>query len=224
MWGTQAIVAVGLATLGCTLGLALTVLRMPGIWVIVLTAGLYGWWSEWQSVPVWLVIVLFGAACVAEALEFVSSAVTVRKVGASRRAAIGALIGGFFGMFTLTFVVPIPIINTVVGALLGCFTGALIGELSVHRQVGKGTRVGLFSMLGFVIGMAIKMTIALGMSGGADDVRSLPTAEHDDLRKGCAHSCGSLEGRQCGAGTIGIRRDTVWLLRIAAPGASNDQV
>ena len=42
--------------------------------------------------------------------------------------------------------------------------GAMVGELTVHNRMAQGTKVGFFSMLGFVIGMAAKMAIAFAMT------------------------------------------------------------
>ena len=100
-----------------------------------------------------------------EVIELAASAVIARRAGASGRAAWGGLIGGIAGMFLLSFLVPIPIVGTMIGALLGCFSGAMIAELSVRRQLASGTKVGLFSALGFVLGTVTKVAIALVMSG-----------------------------------------------------------
>ncbi|UCF33172.1 MAG: DUF456 domain-containing protein, partial [Phycisphaerales bacterium] len=101
-------------------------------------------------------------AVVGELIEFFASMVTAKKAGASRQAAWGALLGGFVGMFIFT--IPVPIIGTIIGAILGCFCGALIGETMAQRKLSESTRVGYFSALGFVLGMAAKLAIALVMT------------------------------------------------------------
>ncbi len=151
--------------LACLAGVLMTVVRLPGTWLIVAVAVGVGWWSDWQRVALWLVAILITVAVVGEALELLSSVLMARRAGASRQAAWGGLIGGIVGMFLLSFLVPIPLIGTMVGALLGCFLGATLVELSVRRQLGQGTRVGFFSALGFVLGTVTKMAIALVMSG-----------------------------------------------------------
>ncbi len=163
MWDVWTILAVTLLSLCCLLGAVMTAVRLPGTWLIVVAAAAYGWWSDWQGVPIWLLLVLAGVALLGEVFEFLASALTARRAGGSRRAAIGGLIGGFVGMFALA-IVPIPILSSVIGALLGCFIGAMVGELTVHNRMAQGTKVGFFSMLGFVIGMAAKMAIAFAMT------------------------------------------------------------
>lgn len=151
--------------LACLAGVLMTVVRLPGTWLIVAVAVGVGWWSDWQRVALWLIAILITVAVVGEVLELLSSVLMARRAGASRQAAWGGLIGGIVGMFLLSFLVPIPVIGTMVGALLGCFLGATLAELSVRGQLGQGTRVGFFSALGFVLGTVTKMAIALVMSG-----------------------------------------------------------
>jgi uncharacterized protein YqgC (DUF456 family) len=165
MWDIWTIVAVAVLVLCCVVAVAMTAVRLPGTWLIIAAALLYGWWADWQGVGLWLVILLVGVALAAEVIELLASAFTARKAGASRQAAWGALIGGFLGMLLLSFLVPIPIVGTMVGALVGCFAGAMIAEMDVRKELGQGTRVGLFSALGFVIGTVTKIAIAFAMSG-----------------------------------------------------------
>lgn len=160
--GILAIVGVLLA---CVIGVVMTVVRLPGTWLIVTVAVGLGWWSDWQRVALWIIAILVTAAVVGEVLELLSSVLMARRAGASRQAAWGGLIGGFLGMFLLSFLVPIPLIGTMIGALLGCFLGATLTELSVRKKLGQGTKVGFFSALGFVMGTVTKMAIALVMSG-----------------------------------------------------------
>jgi uncharacterized protein YqgC (DUF456 family) len=98
-----------------------------------------------------------------EVIELLTSVLTARKAGASRRAGWGGLIGGIVGMFL--FSIPVPIIGTIVGALVGCFVGAMIAELSVRNELGQGAKVGMFSAAGFVLGMVAKLALALVMAG-----------------------------------------------------------
>ena len=158
------VVAIVAVVVGCLLGVALTALRLPGTWLIVGCALAYGWWADWERVSVILVVVLASVALVGEGVELLTSVMTARRVGGSRRAAWGGLIGGFAGMFFLSFV-PIPIVGSMVGALLGCFAGALIGELTAQSALDHSTKVGFFSMLGFVLGTAAKLALAFAMVG-----------------------------------------------------------
>ena len=165
MWDVWTIVGVSVLVLCCVVAVAMTAVRLPGTWLIIAAALLYGWWADWQGVPLWLMLMLVGIALMAEAIELLASVFTARKAGATRQAAWGGLVGGFIGMFLLSFLVPIPILGTVVGAIVGCFGGAMAAEVAVRKKVAQGTKVGLFSALGFVIGMVAKMAVAFAMSG-----------------------------------------------------------
>lgn len=162
MWDIVMVIALVLC---CLLALVMTALRLPGTWLMVGGAVGYGWWGNWARVGFWTIAVLVGLALIGELIEILASVLTARKAGGSRQAAWGGLAGGILGMFMLSFLVPIPIVGTIAGALVGCFAGAMIAEYSVRRKLAQGTRVGLFSALGFVLGMAGKVAIALVMSG-----------------------------------------------------------
>ena len=149
----------------CGLGVLMTAIRLPGTWLIVLTGVGYGWWTGWQRTTVILIGVCVGIAVVAEVLELLLSALMARRAGASRRAAWGGLLGGILGMFLLTFLLPVPILGSMVGALAGCFLGAALMEMSVRKELAQGTKVGLFSAMGFVLGAVTKLALAMMMSG-----------------------------------------------------------
>lgn len=151
----------GLALI-CFVSVVATAVRLPGTWAIVLAAAGYAWLTDGNTIGGTLVAVLAGVALVAELLELLMSAMTARKVGASRRAGWGALIGGFAGMFV--FSLPFPIIGTMFGALVGCFAGALIAEYTVKGEFVQGARVGTFSAIGFVLGIVTKIALAMMMS------------------------------------------------------------
>lgn len=160
VWDIAAIVGLGL---GCLAGLLLTAIRLPGTWLIIAVGAGYGWWTDWQGVGAIVLGILVGAAVVAEVLEVITSVLTAKRAGASRRAGWGGLIGGMVGM--IFFSIPVPILGSIVGALAGCFAGAAIAELSVRKQLGQGAKVGVFAALGFALGAAIKVGIALAMTG-----------------------------------------------------------
>ena len=152
-----------LVILGCALGVVLTAVRLPGVWLIVAGAGLWGWSDGWRQVTVMVFVVLVVLAVIGEVVELAASVLTARKAGASRQAAWGGLVGGVLGMFFLSL--PMPIIGTLIGAVLGCFIGAAAVELAKRKRLGQGAKVGVFAALGYAVGTAAKVAIALLMSG-----------------------------------------------------------
>jgi len=148
----------------CGVGVLLTVFRLPGTWLMVGAAVLASWWSDWQRPDIVHVAVLIGLASIGELLEVALSVFTARRAGASRRAAWGGLVGGVLGMVFLSFLIPVPPFGALAGALVGCFGGALVAELTLGRGFSRSARVGAFSAVGFALGAAAKLAIALAMA------------------------------------------------------------
>ena len=120
MWEVATVIALSLI---CLSAVAMTALRLPGTWVIVVAALGYGWWANWERVGLWIILTLTGLALVAEVIEWLTTGIAARRAGATRQALWGGIIGGLLGTFFLSFVVPIPFVGAVVGALLGCLAG-----------------------------------------------------------------------------------------------------
>ena len=147
----------------CVVSVLLTVIRLPGTWLIVIAALVFGWLTGWERMPPVWVGVLAGMALVGEAIELVASVITARRAGGTRQAAWGGLIGGLVGMLVLS--PPLPIIGTFLGAILGCFLGAAAAEMWMRNHLRQGARVGYFAAMGFVIGAATKIGLAMAMAG-----------------------------------------------------------
>ena len=147
-------------------GTALTAVRLPGTWWILATAVGFLWWKDFPAGYGWPLGLLAAAAVIGEIVELISSLILTQRAGASRYAGWGGMLGGILGAIFLSFLVPIPIVGTVAGALVGCFLGAALVEFQARKRLGQGTRVGFFAALGFVLGMATKVAVAMGMSAG----------------------------------------------------------
>ncbi len=148
---------------GCFIAVVLTAVRLPGTWLMVVGVAIAGWAGEWDQVSMARVGILAGLATGAELFEFFASLITARKAGGSRQAAWGGMVGGILGMIFLSL--PFFIVGTFIGAILGCFLGAFVVEIAMNKRLAEGTKVGLFSALGFAIGTAAKIGIALLMAG-----------------------------------------------------------
>jgi len=159
------VLVVSLLVLVCLVGVAMTAIRLPGTWLIVVSAAGYAWSEGWPRAGLTLLGILTGIALLGEGIEILASVVTARRAGASRKAAWGGMFGGILGMIFLSFMVPIPIVGTMIGALVGCFTGATLVEISARKGISHGTKVGVFAAMGFVFGAIAKIVVALVMSG-----------------------------------------------------------
>ncbi|MCP4249982.1 MAG: DUF456 domain-containing protein [bacterium] len=149
----------------CFGGVLLTALQLPGIWLIVAAVLAYAWYFDWAAIGPWTVVILSGAALLAEAGETLAAMWLANKAGASRRASWWALVGGLAGAFLLT--IPIPIIGTIIGAAIGCFAGAFLAETSQQTDAATGARIGAAAALGRVAGSVLKIFTAITISAVA---------------------------------------------------------
>lgn len=86
------------------------------------------------------------------AVDFVAGALGANRVGASKRAVVGAALGTFLGL-------PLGLPGVVFGPLIG----ALAGEFSAHRDWRRAGHVGMAAWIGFLIGTALKIAMAFSM-------------------------------------------------------------
>jgi uncharacterized protein YqgC (DUF456 family) len=140
------------------IGLALTAIGLPGIWIFLLVAlGLTLGGVAGAPGPAALMIGL-GLAFLSEIIEWVATVRWTRRTGGSRRAGWGALLGGLVGA---AVGIPVPIIGSVLGSFAGSFLGALAAEYSTTRHSGLAGRVAWGALMGRVFATAMK--IALGV-------------------------------------------------------------
>ncbi len=153
--------------------LALTVLGLPGNWLIVGTAAIAWWAISPESIawmPRWSILVMLGLAMLGEAIEFAAGALGVGKLGGSKRAAalavVGSLVGAIGGMFVG---LPIPIVGSVIASLLlggvGACAGAALGERWVGKDWDGSVRVGVAAFWGKLLGTFGKAICGAIMAG-----------------------------------------------------------
>ena len=142
--------------------LVLTVVTLPGTWLMALALALYAIATRSAGYVGWKsVMTLFLLAGAAEVMDIFGSGAGAKKAGASRRATIGAVVGGVVGAVCLSpFLFPI---GTIAGACVGCFVGAGAVELLVRRDVGQSVRVGYHAAKGRLMGIVVKIMFALIM-------------------------------------------------------------
>ena len=142
-----------LATLLIVVGFAgIVVPALPGTILVYAGLLLAAWADGFERVGVVTLVVLGVLAAVSYGVDFIAAAVGAQRLGASRRAVIGAGLGTLAGVF---FGIP--------GLILGPFAGAVAGELTVDRDVKRAGRAGLAAWIGFVVGMGVKIGLAVGM-------------------------------------------------------------
>jgi uncharacterized protein YqgC (DUF456 family) len=145
-------------------GVGATLLGLPGIWLMVLSVGLFGWLTGWDRIVGWpAVVAMTGLGLAAEAAEFFAGALGSRTVGGSKRSMVGAIVGALVGGIAFTFLLPIPVVGTLVGVCTGAFLGAGVLEWQKIGDVSHATKVGMGAAGGRLLGTLVKLAFAVVM-------------------------------------------------------------
>lgn len=144
------------------LGLLLTIIGLPGLWLMVAAVGAYAWLTVWNRYVGWpAMIVVLALAFLSEVAEFLAGAAGSAKAGGTKRGMAGALVGGLVGAIALTPFIPIPVVGTVAGACIGSFAGAFAVEMGIHRDTALSTRVGWGAAKGRFWGIVVKLAFGV---------------------------------------------------------------
>jgi uncharacterized protein YqgC (DUF456 family) len=136
-------------------GLAGIVLpALPGHILILAGLVLAAWAEHFTRVGVWTLVLIAVIAAASYVVDFVGAAVGAKRLGASKRAMVGAGLGTIAGLF---FGLP--------GVIFGPFVGAVLGELTVENDLRRAGKAGVAAWIGFAIGTAIKVAMAFVMIG-----------------------------------------------------------
>ena len=145
----------GLAALLVLVGLVGVVLpALPGLPLVFAGMLLAAWAGGFEQIGPVPLVVLGLMTAVSFAIDFWATAHGARRVGASRKALVGAVLGTFAGLFFAP-----------VGLFVGPFLGALVGELMHGRALGQAAKVGFGTWLGIVLAVVLKLGLAFAMLG-----------------------------------------------------------
>ncbi len=128
-----------------------------GTFIILIGALLYSALTGFLVLSVRDLIILLILYLFGEAAEYVFVILGAKKLGASNKAAFGALIGGIVGAIVGAGFLGIGLIF---GTFLGIFLGALVVELVVHKDLMKSFKAGTGGVLGRVGSIIAKVLIA----------------------------------------------------------------
>lgn len=142
------------------IGMAMTAITLPGIWTMAAGAAILVLWVP-EYVGWWTVGSLFAIAALSEFVDFIASALGVKRMGGSKSGAIGSVIGTLVGAIGGTFVIPIPIVGSIAGGVIGAGLGAFLAERSVaQRTMKESIRSGSGAAVGRLVSMVIKCMLA----------------------------------------------------------------
>lgn len=105
--------------------------------------------------------ILLFLAGLAEFLEYIITAVSSRRSGASKRAMFGAVIGSIVGAMIGTGI--FPVIGSLIGALGGAFVGAFLIEYLENYDRDRAIKIGIGAFTGVAGGKLTKIALAIIM-------------------------------------------------------------
>lgn len=163
------IAGIALLLLGCLAALATLVIGLPGTFIVVGLALLYGWATGFVGVGWTTIAWLIGLATTAELLELLSATLAAGAESPSRRVQIMAIVGGIVGGIAGT-----PLLFGL-GSLLGALTGAFAGAALATSWEGHGAEAAMRSgfaafrgrLLGFIVKSAIGVVMVVLLIGAA---------------------------------------------------------
>jgi uncharacterized protein len=127
---------------------------LPGLPLVFAGMLLAAWAGGFQQIG-WVTLVVLGLLTLLSlAVDFFATVVGAKRVGASKKALLGAVVGTVAGLFF-----------GIIGLFVGPFVGALLGELWHSREIGQATKVGLGTWLGILLGTVLKLGLAFAMLG-----------------------------------------------------------
>jgi len=158
-------VAATIVTLVAIGSFGLTLLTLPGIWVMIVTATLIDWlWVDLYSR--WTLLIALALGILAEIAEVLASTAGSAKAGGSKHGAIWSIVGAIVGAIVGTILLPVPVVGSIVGGVLGAGLFAVGGEMAFDKKhwkdaarVGQGAAVG--RLLSTVIKAGFSAAIAL---------------------------------------------------------------
>lgn len=144
-----------LAVMLVVIGIAGVILpALPGLPLVFAGMLLAAWAGDFDKIG-WITLVVLGLlTLLSVAVDFFATMVGAKRVGASRKALIGAVLGTFVGLFFGP-----------IGLFAGPFVGALLGELWHGRELDQAAKVGLGTWLGILLGTVLKLGLAFAMLG-----------------------------------------------------------
>ena len=127
---------------------------LPGVPLVFAGLLAAAWADDFTRIG-WPTLLVLGVLTVISlVVDVLSTTLGAQKLGASRLALIGSVVGTVAGLFFMPW-----------GLFIGPFVGALVGEYLHGRELGKATKVGIGTWLGIVLGVALKLGLAVAMLG-----------------------------------------------------------
>lgn len=153
----------GVFWLAMLVSLILIPIGLPGTWVMVVLAAIFGVIEGFQDITVWGILGLAAAAGFGELVEFAGGTLGAKFGGASREGMIAATIGGILGAIFGTALIPIPIVGSILGAFILCFALTAAIEYNRESNFRLAMKAGFGAFFGKIFSTIAKISIGAGM-------------------------------------------------------------
>ncbi len=131
-------------------GIILTILDMPGIWLIYLATVILAAATGFEIITPLLLIILFFVSVLSTFIDNIVVALGAKKTGASKWGMLGAILGGMIGL----------LIGNAAGLFLGPLVGATLFEyFFARRSIKESLRAGMGSFLGVFLSILLKTVV-----------------------------------------------------------------
>ncbi len=135
-------------------GLVLTVVNLPGVWLIwggILLASIV---RGLEEIPLWFLIVTFFVSVIVTLIDNFVIPLAAKRFGGGRWGMLGGLVGAIVGF----------VFANIPGLLVGPFLGAFILEYVLAKKNSQDAfRSGFGSFLGVIFSIAMKMFFCVSM-------------------------------------------------------------
>lgn len=142
--------------------LALVVVGLPGTVLILITAVVYGFATDFVQYPPWFLAVLLVMSAFAETADNLIGIYWAKRSGSSWWGVLGSIIGAIAGAAFGSALM--PVIGTILGGLLGSFAGAFLFEYRRLRDRNSAAKAGWGAFAGRTAGIALKLIVSLVMA------------------------------------------------------------
>lgn len=135
-------------------GLILTLVSIPGVWLIYLSTVLVAVLNRFQDLTPTVLIVLFLISLISTFTDDIVRVLGVKALGGSIWGMIGAIVGGVVGF----------LIGNVVGIILGPLIGAFLLEYTLGKKSFKDSlKAGIGSFVGMLLTIFLKTGVNVAM-------------------------------------------------------------
>jgi len=151
-----------LLLLSLAAGFILIPLGLPGTFLIVAAALLYGVATGFAEITLGTVLALLAAALLAEGAEALAGILGAKRYGSGNWAVAASMAGGVLGA-----VLGAPVLfglGAIPGALAGAFAAAVLVEKAGGRTMGEALRSGWGTFIGRLAGTVVKGAVAVAMA------------------------------------------------------------